>query len=331
MRGNHCVTTATKIILLKAGLLLFCRQVSKARRQNGPESGAAAAQSWEETAQSRSQGNQEKTETREEGTAVERTLYLRQSQPNKHGLSVNPGSGLAPLYCLRQSLRSGPSPRPHPRPGPWSPGVQSRVSATPDGRPSVLGTSKPSWDAIKSFFSKTRNQICHLCNLVCVSVSLAALGWWKMLELPQCENCCCFLVFLRNFDFELQKLRKKNLGSCFFDGFYQKPGLFSTMLCTLETRGPGVSHTSLVPTMAALFLDENLPDGTRLEPGTKFIKYWKMRNSGTISWTSETKVPLPPVERRGRALSLPLSHPASLPLWAPPKLYLSTNQLSFPA
>ncbi|XP_053700079.1 NBR1 autophagy cargo receptor a isoform X2 [Synchiropus splendidus] len=52
--------------------------------------------------------------------------------------------------------------------------------------------------------------------------------------------------------------------------------------------GPGVS--SLVPTMAALFLDENLPDGTHLEPGTKFIKYWKMRNSGTISWTSETKL-----------------------------------------
>ena len=77
------------------------------------------------------------------------------------------------------------------------------------------------------------------------------------------------------------------------------------MLCTLETRGPGVSHTSLVPTMAALFLDENLPDGTRLEPGTKFIKYWKMRNSGTISWTSETKVPLPPSERTGSTLSLP--------------------------
>ncbi|XP_069016244.1 NBR1 autophagy cargo receptor a isoform X7 [Embiotoca jacksoni] len=57
-----------------------------------------------------------------------------------------------------------------------------------------------------------------------------------------------------------------------------------------ELRGPGVSHTSLVPTMAALFLDENLPDGTRLEPGTKFIKYWKMKNSGTISWTSETKL-----------------------------------------
>uniref|UniRef100_A0A8C6P563 NBR1 autophagy cargo receptor a n=1 Tax=Nothobranchius furzeri TaxID=105023 RepID=A0A8C6P563_NOTFU len=70
----------------------------------------------------------------------------------------------------------------------------------------------------------------------------------------------------------------------------QSQGFFSTMLCTLETRGPGVSHSSLVPTMAALFLDENLPDGTRLEPGTKFIKYWKMKNSGTISWTSETKL-----------------------------------------
>ncbi|XP_037319656.2 NBR1 autophagy cargo receptor a isoform X2 [Pungitius pungitius] len=54
--------------------------------------------------------------------------------------------------------------------------------------------------------------------------------------------------------------------------------------------GPVVSNTSLVSTMAALFLDENLPDGTRLEPGTKFIKYWKMRNSGSISWTSETKL-----------------------------------------
>ncbi|CAL8305496.1 unnamed protein product [Boreogadus saida] len=48
--------------------------------------------------------------------------------------------------------------------------------------------------------------------------------------------------------------------------------------------------SSLVPTMAALFLDENLPDGTRLEPGAKFIKYWKMRNSGTMGWTSETKL-----------------------------------------
>ncbi|KAI5623246.1 next to BRCA1protein 1 protein [Silurus asotus] len=54
--------------------------------------------------------------------------------------------------------------------------------------------------------------------------------------------------------------------------------------------GPKVSCSTLVPTMTALFLDENLPDGTCLEPGTKFIKYWKMRNTGNISWTSDTKL-----------------------------------------
>lgn len=42
--------------------------------------------------------------------------------------------------------------------------------------------------------------------------------------------------------------------------------------------------------MMAAFLDENLPDGTRLRPGTKFIKYWKMRNTGTVSWNADTKV-----------------------------------------
>ncbi|KAM4635791.1 next to BRCA1 gene 1 protein-like isoform 2-T2 [Polymixia lowei] len=46
----------------------------------------------------------------------------------------------------------------------------------------------------------------------------------------------------------------------------------------------------VVPAMTAVFLDENLPDGTRLRPGTKFIKYWKMRNTGTISWNADTKL-----------------------------------------
>uniref|UniRef100_A0A3Q3KYY3 NBR1 autophagy cargo receptor b n=1 Tax=Mastacembelus armatus TaxID=205130 RepID=A0A3Q3KYY3_9TELE len=46
----------------------------------------------------------------------------------------------------------------------------------------------------------------------------------------------------------------------------------------------------VVPAMTAAFLDENLPDGTRLRPGTKFIKYWKMRNTGTIAWSADTKL-----------------------------------------
>ncbi|KAA0725130.1 BRCA1 gene 1 protein [Triplophysa tibetana] len=59
---------------------------------------------------------------------------------------------------------------------------------------------------------------------------------------------------------------------------------------TSSPEGPKVSCSTLVPTMTALFLDENLPDGTCLEPGTKFIKYWKMKNTGNISWTSDTKL-----------------------------------------
>ncbi|KAG7492341.1 hypothetical protein MATL_G00013770 [Megalops atlanticus] len=54
--------------------------------------------------------------------------------------------------------------------------------------------------------------------------------------------------------------------------------------------GPKLSSPTMMPTMTALFLDENLPDGTRLEPGTKFKKCWKMRNTGTVCWTTETKL-----------------------------------------
>uniref|UniRef100_A0A669EV37 NBR1 autophagy cargo receptor b n=1 Tax=Oreochromis niloticus TaxID=8128 RepID=A0A669EV37_ORENI len=68
----------------------------------------------------------------------------------------------------------------------------------------------------------------------------------------------------------------------------------------IETEAPPPSSCSLerpkrpcplvVPAMTAAFLDENLPDGTRLRPGTKFIKYWKMRNTGTLSWSADTKL-----------------------------------------
>ncbi|MBN3308681.1 NBR1 protein, partial [Amia calva] len=57
-----------------------------------------------------------------------------------------------------------------------------------------------------------------------------------------------------------------------------------------QPESPKQSCTPVVPTMTAVFLDENLPDGTRLQPGTRFIKYWRMRNTGTVSWTSDTKL-----------------------------------------
>uniref|UniRef100_A0A8C1NVB6 NBR1 autophagy cargo receptor b n=1 Tax=Cyprinus carpio TaxID=7962 RepID=A0A8C1NVB6_CYPCA len=57
-----------------------------------------------------------------------------------------------------------------------------------------------------------------------------------------------------------------------------------------STAGEGSSSPLTPETMTALLLDENLPDGSRLRPGTKFIKYWKMKNSGRVCWDSETKL-----------------------------------------
>ncbi|CAI5789795.1 to BRCA1 gene 1 isoform X2 [Podarcis lilfordi] len=45
----------------------------------------------------------------------------------------------------------------------------------------------------------------------------------------------------------------------------------------------------IVPTLSAAFVDENLPDGTRLHPRTTFIKHWRMRNTGNMEWSSDTK------------------------------------------
>ncbi|XP_018410762.1 PREDICTED: next to BRCA1 gene 1 protein [Nanorana parkeri] len=45
-----------------------------------------------------------------------------------------------------------------------------------------------------------------------------------------------------------------------------------------------------IPTLSAVFVDENLPDGTHLQPGTRFIKHWRMRNTGNVKWNMDTKL-----------------------------------------
>ncbi|XP_067168313.1 next to BRCA1 gene 1 protein isoform X1 [Apteryx mantelli] len=49
---------------------------------------------------------------------------------------------------------------------------------------------------------------------------------------------------------------------------------------------------TIVPTLSAVFVDENLPDGTHLHPGTRFIKHWRMKNTGNVEWSSDTKLKL---------------------------------------
>ncbi|XP_040496490.1 next to BRCA1 gene 1 protein isoform X2 [Ursus maritimus] len=46
----------------------------------------------------------------------------------------------------------------------------------------------------------------------------------------------------------------------------------------------------VMPTLSAAFVDENLPDGTHLQPGTKFIKHWRMKNTGNVKWSGDTKL-----------------------------------------
>ncbi|XP_020651700.3 next to BRCA1 gene 1 protein isoform X1 [Pogona vitticeps] len=46
----------------------------------------------------------------------------------------------------------------------------------------------------------------------------------------------------------------------------------------------------IVPTLSAAFVDENLPDGTCLQPRTNFVKHWRMRNTGNMKWSSDTKL-----------------------------------------
>ncbi|KFQ74100.1 Next to BRCA1 1 [Phoenicopterus ruber ruber] len=55
---------------------------------------------------------------------------------------------------------------------------------------------------------------------------------------------------------------------------------------------PSQPFQAIVPTLSAVFVDENLPDGTHLQPGTKFIKHWRMKNTGNVEWSSDTKLKL---------------------------------------
>ncbi|NXS96397.1 NBR1 protein, partial [Jacana jacana] len=55
---------------------------------------------------------------------------------------------------------------------------------------------------------------------------------------------------------------------------------------------PGQPCQAIVPALSAVFVDENLPDGTHLQPGTRFIKHWRMKNTGSVEWSSDTKLKL---------------------------------------
>ncbi|NXO42756.1 NBR1 protein, partial [Locustella ochotensis] len=70
------------------------------------------------------------------------------------------------------------------------------------------------------------------------------------------------------------------------------PTLKSESLQPNTFLSPNQPCQAIVPTLSAVFVDENLPDGTHLKPGTKFIKHWRMKNTGNVEWSSDTKLKL---------------------------------------
>ncbi|KFO72106.1 Next to BRCA1 1 [Cuculus canorus] len=70
------------------------------------------------------------------------------------------------------------------------------------------------------------------------------------------------------------------------------PPLKSESLQPNTFPSPCQPFQAIVPTLSAVFVDENLPDGTHLQPGTKFIKHWRMKNTGSVEWSSDTKLKL---------------------------------------
>ncbi|NWV01698.1 NBR1 protein, partial [Upupa epops] len=70
------------------------------------------------------------------------------------------------------------------------------------------------------------------------------------------------------------------------------PTLKSESLQASTILNPSQPFQAIVPTLSAVFVDENLPDGTHLQPGTKFIKHWRMKNTGNVEWSSDTKLKL---------------------------------------
>ncbi|CAO2645465.1 Next to BRCA1 gene 1 protein [Lemmus lemmus] len=57
-----------------------------------------------------------------------------------------------------------------------------------------------------------------------------------------------------------------------------------------QVRLPLQPCAPVMPMLSAAFVDENLPDGTHLQPGTKFIKHWRMKNTGNVKWSTDTKL-----------------------------------------
>ncbi len=86
---------------------------------------------------------------------------------------------------------------------------------------------------------------------------------------------------------------------------------------TLETAGTGIANLTPGSTTVAgstpnpnkmvFVTDVTIPDGQVIPPGSKFVKTWRVRNTGTTTWNANYKLRLWAGERYGAPASILLS------------------------
>lgn len=64
---------------------------------------------------------------------------------------------------------------------------------------------------------------------------------------------------------------------------------------------------------AAFVMDVTIPDGTQLNPGTEFIKTWRLRNAGSCTWTTDYTVVFDHGDQMGGPASQPLTDQPIIP------------------
>ncbi|XP_060251683.1 next to BRCA1 gene 1 protein isoform X9 [Ovis aries] len=113
----------------------------------------------------------------------------------------------------------------------------------------------------------------------------------------QCSVCSSYNIcedcesgpYAHDSNHVLLKLRRPVVGSSepFSHSRFSTPRLPAALE---QARLPLQPCAPVMPTLSAAFVDENLPDGTHLQPGTKFIKHWRMKNTGNVKWSTDTKL-----------------------------------------
>uniref|UniRef100_A0A452FTJ7 Next to BRCA1 gene 1 protein n=1 Tax=Capra hircus TaxID=9925 RepID=A0A452FTJ7_CAPHI len=113
----------------------------------------------------------------------------------------------------------------------------------------------------------------------------------------QCSLCSSYNIcedcesgpYAHDSNHVLLKLRRPVVGSSepFSHSRFSTPRLPAALE---QARLPLQPCAPVMPTLSAAFVDENLPDGTHLQPGTKFIKHWRMKNTGNVKWSTDTKL-----------------------------------------